>query len=225
MRIQKLDSKIYRIIKKTCIAVPLFGAAILFYACSNNEIDKIQAFASPEELPILETRNFNTLMSDSGIIRNSLKAPLLLQFDNGGKSYYEFPEGILLEKFDENQKVVSSIRADYAKQFVKDSKWEARNNVVVTNAKGDSLKTEHLIWEEKAEKIYTEEFVKIISEDKIIWGDGLVSDQNMTNTRIKNPKGTIYIDVDEKEKPNNSAPTPGPASEKTPPQPQAVKFK
>jgi len=204
------------------------GTAILFFACSNNEIDKIQAFSSPEELPILETKNFNTLISDSGIIRNSLKAPLLLQFHNGGKTFYEFPEGMLLEKFDEEQNVISSIRADYAKQFVKDSKWEAKNNVVVTNANGDSLKTEHLIWEEKNEKIHTEEFVKIIRDDQIITGIGLTSDQNMLNWRIRKPKGTIYIDVDEKQQTNSSNTENAPAlntKPKKPSSPQAVKFK
>lgn len=197
MKTQKLDSNIFLFIKNIRIAVLILGTAILFYACENNEIDKIQAFSSPEELPILETKNFVTLMSDSGLIRNSLRAPVLLQFDNGGKSYYEFPEGMELVKFDEHQKVISSITADYAKQFVKEKKWEAKNNVVVTNVRGDSLKTEVLTWEEKTEKIYTEEFVKIIRDNQIITGIGLTSDQNMLNWKIKNPKGTIYISVDE----------------------------
>lgn len=198
MKTQKLDSKILLFLKNIRIAVLILGTAILFYACENNEIDKIQAFSSPEELPILETKNFVTLISDSGIIRNSLKAPVLLQFENGGKSYYEFPEGMELVKFDEHQKVISSITADYAKQFVKEKKWEAKNNVVVTNERGDSLKTEVLTWEEKTEKIYTEEFVKIIRDNQVITGVGLTSDQNMLNWKIKKPQGTIYISVDEK---------------------------
>jgi hypothetical protein len=93
--------------------------------------------------------------------------------------------------------VISSITADYAKNFEKEEKWEAKNNVVATNAQGDTLKTEHLIWEEKAEIIYTEEFVRIIRSDQIITGIGFHSDQSMQNWRIKNPKGTIYIEMNE----------------------------
>ncbi len=228
MKPQKLDSKILLFIKDIRIAVLVLGTAILFYACQNNEIDKIQAFSSPEELPILETKNFVTLMSDSGLIRNSLRAPVLLQFDNGGKSYYEFPEGMELVKFDEHQNIISSITADYAKQFVKEKKWEAKNNVVVTNERGDSLKTEVLTWEEKTEKIYTEEFVKIIRDNQIITGVGLTSDQNMLNWKIKNPKGTIYISVDEKEQ-NAEANSGSDNNPKIEPQQQtktqAIKFK
>lgn len=203
MRVQKLDSKIYQFIKNSCIAVLFVGAAILFFACENNDLDKIQAFSSPEDLPVQEAINFETLYTDSGQIRFSLKAPKLLRFENEGKTFVEFPIGMELIKYDANKKIISSIKADYAKQFVKDKKWEAKNNVTVTNATGDSLKTEHLIWEEKTEKIYTEEFVKIVSADKIITGVGLVSDQNMQNWRIKNPKGTIYVSVDSEPKPAN----------------------
>lgn len=62
--------------------------------------------------------------------------------------------------------------------------------------RGDTLKTEHLIWEEKEERIHTEEFVRIIRADQIISGIGFQSDQSLQNWRIKNPKGTIYITVE-----------------------------
>ncbi len=196
MKQQKLDSKIFHLIKNIRIAVLILGTAILFYACKENNIEKIQAFTSPEDLPIQEAINFENLSTDSGQVRFSLKAPKLLQFENEGKNYFEFPEGLQIIKYDAQQQIISTISADYAKQFVKDEKWEAKNNVVVTNAQGDTLKTEHLIWEEKAEKIYTEEFVKIISENKIITGIGLTSDQNMSDWIIKKVQGTLYIDIE-----------------------------
>ena len=183
------------------IAVPVLGTAILFFACKKNDIDKIKAFSSPENLPILEATNFETLSTDSGTIRFLLQAPKLLRFENEGKTFHEFPEGLLLTKYDENHNITSSIKADYAKEFIKEEKWEAKNNVIVTNEKGDSLKTEHLIWDEKHETIFTEEYVKIISADKIITGTGLTSDQNMQNWKITNPKGVIYVAVDNKNQP------------------------
>ncbi len=195
MKQQKSGFNILNRINKIRIAVLITGTAILLSACENN-LEKIKAFSSPEELPVVEASNFETLYTDSGEVRFFLKAPKLLQFDGDGEVYVEFPQGIELIKYDENQNVISSITADYAKNFEKEEKWEAKNNVVATNALGDTLKTEHLIWEEKEEKIYTEEFVRIIRSDQIITGIGFQSDQSMQNWRIKNPKGTIYIDVD-----------------------------
>jgi LPS export ABC transporter protein LptC len=196
MKLQKSGSDFLKKILLVRIAVLLGGAAFLLCACENN-LEQIKAFPSSENLPVVEASNFETLYTDSGEVRFFIKAPKLLRFEVEGKIYIEFPEGIELIKYDENQEIISSITADYAKNFEKEEKWEAKNNVVATNALGDTLKTEHLIWEEKTERIYTEEFVRIISPDKIITGIGFQSDQSMQNWRIKNPKGEIYIDVED----------------------------
>jgi LPS export ABC transporter protein LptC len=203
MKRQKLGSKIYRKIKLYSVAALVSGAAILFYGCEN-DIEQIKAFYSTENLPILEAINFETLVTDSGQVRYFLKAPKLLQFEDEGRNYIEFPEGMELIKYDESKKIISSITADYAKQFIDDDKWEAKNNVIATNAQGDTLKTEHLIWEEKKEIIYTEEFVKIIRADQIITGIGFTSDQKLQNWKIKNPKGTIFVSVNNDQQPGST---------------------
>lgn len=197
MKQQKSGSNKPIILKISRIAVLISGAAILFFGCEKNNIEKIKAFSSPENLPLQEATNFETLFTDSGEVRFSLKAPKLFRYETDGQPFVEFPEGIELEKYDENQNIISSITAEYAKQFPNEDKWEAKNNVVATNLDGDTLKTEHLIWEERTEKIYTEEFVKIIRPDQIITGIGFESDQTLENWRIKNPKGTIYVDLQE----------------------------
>lgn len=199
MNLQKSGSKIvFQKIKNLGIAALFTGAAILFYACENN-IEQIKAFSSSENLPVLEATNFETIATDSGQIRYFLRTPKLLRYENEGDAYYEFPEGIELVKYDENKQIISSITANYAKQYDKDKKWEAKNNVIATNAQGDTLKTEQLFYEENAGKIYTEEFVRIIRPDQIIKGVGFQSDQTLQNWRIKNPTGTIYVSMEKQE--------------------------
>lgn len=196
MKQQKYGFKYHTIILKSIAALAL-GAAMLFSGCKKNELEKIKPISPMENLPIQEADNFENIYTDSGQVRFTLQAPKLLRFDNNGQDYLEFPEGLRLVNYDNKLNVVSSLDADYAKQYVKEKKWEAKNNVILTNAQGDSLKTEHLFWDEKTEKIYTEEFVRIIRQDQIIMGDGLVSDQDMVNWEIKNPKGTTYISVNQ----------------------------
>lgn len=207
MKTQKLGSeKINRLFKNTGIAALFFGAAIFFFACEN-DLEKIKAFANSENLPQVEARNFETLFTDSGEVRFFMKTPKLLQFETEGKIFYEFPEGIELVKYDENKQIISSITSDYAKRFLSENKWEAKNNVIATNASGDTLKTEHLIWDEEEEKIYTEEFVKIIRTDQVITGIGFESDQSLANWKIKQPKGTIYVTLQNETEQNDSIAT------------------
>lgn len=178
------------------IAALLVGAAMLFSGCAN-DIEKIKAFSSPETLPVIYAENYETTFTDSGIVRFFLKTPLLMQFDNEGKSFREFPQGLELTRFDEHRRIVSRITARYAKQFEKENKWEAKNDVVAVNLAGDTLKTDHLIWDEKQGKIYSDLFVKIIRPDQIITGIGFESDLTMENWKIKNPRGTIYVEMND----------------------------
>ena len=196
MKPLRLDSKIFRNIRILSVAALASGAAMFFYGCENN-IEQIKSLYSLESLRILEGTNFETIYTDSGQVRYSLKAPKLLRFEEEGRDYLEFPKGIEMVKYDEHQNIISSLTADYARQYVAEDKWEAKNDVVATNAQGDTLKTELLIWEEKKEIIYTEEKVTIVKGDQIIKGIGFTSDQKLQNWKIKHPTGTIYVGVKE----------------------------
>jgi LPS export ABC transporter protein LptC len=92
----------------------------------------------------------------------------------------------------------SRITSNYAQYFEKEGKYIAKNNVVVVNQKGDTLKTEELTWEKKTGKIYSDKFVKIIGTDQIINGMGFESDQNMANWQIKKIReSSLYLEVTE----------------------------
>lgn len=172
------------------------GIAVLFFSCAN-KIEKIKEFAAAEKLPGMEADKFEMLYSDSAVVRFKLIAPKLIRYDQEKDPFTEFPDGVEIEKYNSQMKVVSRITANYARHLEKEDKWLAKNNVVAVNEQGDSLKTEELIWDEKKGKIYTDQFVKIIRQDQVINGIGMESDQNLANWEIKKPTGTLYLDVAE----------------------------
>ena len=178
------------------IAIPLAGMAMLFFSCAN-KIEKIKEFSAGEKLAGVEAEKFQMLFSDSTIIRFKLITPKLIRYDKTEEPFTEFPDGVEIEKYNEKMEKVASITSNYARYYDKEEKWEAKNNVVAVNPQGDTLKTEYLIWDEKKEKIYSEQFVKIIRKDQVITGIGFESDQNLTNWKIKQAKGSLYVDVEE----------------------------
>jgi len=186
------SKKVNDFLKLICIAALVSGAAILFTACENN-IEQIKAFVSTENLPLVQAENFETVFTDSGQVRFFLKAPRLERYEAEGKPYVEFPDGLELIKYDASKNIISRIKARYARQYLQEKKWEAKNDVVAVNAAGDTLKTELLIWDENSERIYSDKFVRIIRPDQIINGIGFESDQALQNWRIKNITGTIYV--------------------------------
>jgi LPS export ABC transporter protein LptC len=146
-------------------------------------------------LPEITAEGFEMLISDSAVIRSKLLTPLLIKHSDEKDPYIEFPKGMKIEKYDAQMKVVSSITAQYAKNFTKDDRWEAKNNVIAVNFKGDTLKTEYLVWDMKKEKIYSDQFVKIIQNDQIYTGIGFESNQDFSSYHIKNLKGHMYVNV------------------------------
>ncbi|MFZ9943462.1 MAG: LPS export ABC transporter periplasmic protein LptC, partial [Bacteroidia bacterium] len=79
----------------------------------------------------------------------------------------------------------------------KSQMMEAFGNVEVVNFKNEKLNTEYLVWNEMTKKISSNEFVKITTTDKIIFGTGFESNQDFTNYRIFKITGTINISRNE----------------------------
>lgn len=173
------------------------GIAFMLVSCEN-EMSKIKNFSSTEELPSLTAEGFEMLFSDSTVIRFKLQTPEFIRHDNVDEKepYTEFPKGMKLEQFDAKMNIVSSITALYAKNFDSDDRWEAKNNVIAINLKGDTLKTEYLVWDRKKGKIYSDQFVKIIQKDQIYTGVGFESNQDFSEYHIKNLKGHMYVNVE-----------------------------
>jgi hypothetical protein len=92
-------------------------------------------------------------------------------------------------------KVESHIEADYALFFEKQELWEARNNVVAKNeSTNEQLFTEHIFWNQKEEKIYSDQFTKIIKADGTFTGEkGFEARQDLTKWKLFRSKGTVNV--------------------------------
>ena len=104
----------------------------------------------------------------------------------------------MLEFYDSLFNITTTITGDYGIHYQDKKQMEARKNVIVTNFEtGERLDTEELIWDQKKEVIYSNKFVKITSEDGVLFGDGLEAEQDFSKRRIINPSGEIEVEDDE----------------------------
>jgi len=150
---------------------------------------------SVKKPPTIEALDFQTFYTDSGVVRYFLKTPRLVKYEQEKEPYTEFPEGFHLQQFDANKKIISELSANYGKNFEIEQKWLATGNVVMVNNKGDTLRSEELIYLIKEEKIYTDKFVSIKKGDDVINGSGgFESDTQMTKWTFKKTKGQIYVE-------------------------------
>ena len=73
----------------------------------------------------------------------------------------------------------------------------ARDSVVLKSKK-KKLETELLIWDEKKEKIYTNNDVIITTDNEVIYAKGFESDPNFSDYTLKKISGKMYINSKEK---------------------------
>ena len=162
---------------------------VLFPACSGKDKNLAEAIAENDTLPSMRTLGVTTLISDSGITRYKVVAEEWLIHDKKNPPFWAFEKGVYLEKFD------TLFRIDATAYYHEKKKlWELKGNVQIHSQRGDKFQTDLLFWDEKKERVYSDKFIQIEQEDKIIKGYGFESNQDLTEYEIKNTTGIFTVE-------------------------------
>ena len=167
---------------------------VLFPACSGKNKNLAEAISENDTLPSMTSLGVTTLISDSGITRYKIVAEEWLIHDKKNPPYWAFEKGVYLEKFDTLFRIDASIKADTAYYYDKKKLWELKGNVQILSQRGDKFQTELLFWDEKKEKVYSDKYIQIEQEDKVLRGYGFESNQDLTEYEIKNTTGIFTIE-------------------------------
>ena len=181
------------VFQRNFLTVLIFSLSIAFTSCEN-DIEKVKLLSDHKVPPVESASGIRILYSDSAKVQVEIIAKELNRYDTENP-YIEMPKGLIANFFDDSLHVTSKLTADYGIRYEREQKMEARKNVVVVNEKGETLNTEHLIWDERTEKLRSDEFVKITKKGEIIMGTGFEANQDFSKYRIFNIKGTIPLNT------------------------------
>ena len=203
--IQRFRGKtdILSITTTTSVVVMLLLFSVVQFSCKPEVKEVVEVSSHPEKSYTMKATQLNTLISDSGLTRYRVKAKEWLVFGNAKEPHSYFPEGIYVEKFDTTFHTEASIKADTAYYFDKKGLWRLIGNVEVESLQGERFNTSELFWDQKAEKVYSDKYIRIQQKEQIITGIGFESNQNMTRYRIFNSQGEFP--VEEEATPQTSA--------------------
>ena len=190
-----ISKKIIKPLLYFCQIALYTSVVVLVYSCQT----KVSTDLPPEllkntKIPTVDATNFETLVTDSGVVKYHLQTPRLVIYDDPKEPYHDFPEGFIFQKYDINKKIISQMSGNRGKYFDKDKKWEAHGNVVLVNIDGDTLRSEELKYQETEDLIYSDQFVSIKKGDQYITGaGGFKSDSQMTKWTFYKNKGHLYV--------------------------------
>jgi LPS export ABC transporter protein LptC len=170
--------------------------ALFFAGGCRNDISQGSAVSDTAFGALMTAKEILVLFSDSGRIQARITAPVANRYA-GKDPWLEFPQGFLVEMFDTGMRIETTISARYGKRNDVTRIMEAERDVVVRNEKkSEQLNTERLVWEEPRHIIHTESLVRITTPDKVLYGDGLESNESFSNYRILRPRGEMTVPQD-----------------------------
>jgi LPS export ABC transporter protein LptC len=116
-------------------------------------------------------------------------------YRNETADFTDIKNGLKVEFLNDSQKVESILSASSARIYENEGNVIVRENVVVVNKKGEQLKTEELVWNQKLEKFYTDKKVQILTPpNQVMYGEGLKANADLSWYKINNLKGNISVD-------------------------------
>ena len=181
---------LFNITVAVCATVML----LLLPSCDDKHKNLVDAIREQDSVPDMRTTGVTTFISDSGLIRYKIIASEWLIYSRVDSPYWAFKKGIYLEKFDTLFHIDASIKADTAYYYDQKRLWELRNNVHIRSQKGDKFDTQLLYWDQRTERIYSDQFIRIEQVDKILTGYGFDSNQQMTEYQIFNNTGIFTVE-------------------------------
>lgn len=139
--------------------------------------------------PTMLTRNVETLISDSGVTRFRIVTPIWYVYDEVEEPYWTFPEGLNLDKYDNFFRKEATVVADSAVYFKNKQIWRLDGNVNITNVMNEKFLTNQLFWDQRLHKLYSDSFIHIERQDKVLEGYGFDSNEQLTRYNIRNVAG------------------------------------
>lgn len=197
-------------LRSAYLLIVMFLALVVASGCREESKIDVAARLNPNKMPTMTTKNVATFISDSGVVQYKVVAPLWLVFEEADTPYWNFPQGLYLQKYDPYFHVIATVAADSARFFKNQKLWRLDGHVEMTKAPKDLFQTEQLFWDQRYGKIYSDSFIHIETTTHVLEGLGFESDDKLSAYRIIKPQGIFPVNRSDFSAGADSTPARGP---------------
>jgi LPS export ABC transporter protein LptC len=173
------------------LGMPVLVWAGMLLSCKN-DLDEVAAVELPAAVPDRITEDAEYLYTDSGVVRNRLRATRITEWGAPEKRT-EMDGGLELVFFDTAGQQGSVLTARRGVILPDLERMQVMDDVVFVNAKGERLETELLTWHQDSARVRTDRAVRIARGADVIHGMGLDAAEDFSSYVIKRVTGTLHL--------------------------------
>lgn len=179
------------------IFILVFLLAVMFMiSCASDEVKpEVDLTLEEENMPVQESWDSKVIFTKEGKLQGILYSDHMREYKEPKEKLLD---GVKIIFYNKEGKPTSQLTAKKGKIDELTQDMYAIDSVVAINDSSHiKLETDELMWRKKDEKIVTDKFVRITSDEEIIEGYGFESDQQIKNYVIRN---VTYQTVTQKKK-------------------------
>ncbi|WP_339752824.1 LPS export ABC transporter periplasmic protein LptC [uncultured Winogradskyella sp.] len=170
----------------------------LFFSCKN-DFSEVQKVGILQNQPIGEAENidlkYTELQDDTTEVKllANLLSPKMLDYSNRGFAFSEFPDGIELKVYDDDNNK-TTITSKYAIFYTETDIIDLSGDVVIATQNKDTLFTEQLYYNQKLEWVFTNYPFYFKRTTGFTKGNGFDSDKDFKNFQMLEMGGDFEFD-------------------------------
>lgn len=139
-----------------------------------------------------EFDSIRTIYSQNATMRIKLYGAKQIVLQNGDMMY---PKGLEVSMYNEQGVRTTNLRADSGRYEKNIRIYRAYGNIVVVNLEQQqTVYTDQLNWDQNKREIFTEDSIKIVTPNELLYGIGMVSNDEFSKYKITKPTGVFAIE-------------------------------
>lgn len=167
--------------------------ALMLFACEGN-YREIQQLSTSDFAPVAEAKDVNLKYTDSGRLVTNLISPKLLDFSNFNFGYTEFPDGLELFFWNEEDEM-STVISDYGISYDQTNVVDLRGNVMIITSDSLVLSANQLYWDQDNKWLFTDQPYRIRFKDgSHNDGEGFDSSEDFNTFLSRKNTGVQFVD-------------------------------
>ena len=179
-------------------AIKVIVAAALLSGCGNSDLNEAERITlDQQKIPVESGNDITVIYTDSAKLQAKVMASTMKRYQEEDETYLEMPDGVIAYFYNDREERSSTLTANHGVRYTEKGKTIVRDSVVVVNRKGDTLRTERMVWNERKNFIRSEKEVTVKTSQEIINARGFRSNPSFTEYEFYNIQGTVALDQED----------------------------